>query len=146
MLREIEWNHIITFMITWIEPICDLELLKWSQVIEAGRDSWNQIAYFFANAEEVHSMGNQFSSVAKSSPTLYYPMDCSIMGNSKLLNSGENMERNVLFSILLWQGCRGKIKSLKCLYDKLYFLDSFIIKQFSYYIIDLSSLFEDSGY
>lgn len=67
-------------------------------------------------------MGNQFSSVAQSSPTLYYPMDCSIMGNSKLLNSGENMERNVLFSIRLRQGCHGKIKSLKCLYDKLYFL------------------------
>ena len=56
------------------------------------------------------------------------------------------MERNVLFSILLWQDYHGKIKSLKCLYDKFYFLDSFIIKQFSYYIIDLSSLFEDSGY
>lgn len=133
-------------MITWIEPVCDLELLKWSQVTEAGRDSWNQIAYFFANAEKVHSMGNQFSSVVQSSPTLYYRMDCSITGNSKLLNSGENMERNVLFPILLWQDCHGKIKSLKCLYDKLNFLDSFIIKQFSYYIIDLSSLFEDSGY
>ena len=76
-------------MVTWIEPVCDLERLKWSQVTEAGRNSWNQIAYFFANAEEVHSMGNHFSSVAQSSPTLYYLMDCSIMGNSKLLNGGK---------------------------------------------------------
>ena len=84
-------------MVTWIQPVCDLEWLKWSQVIEAGRDSWNQIAYFFAKAEEVHSMGNQFSSVAQSSPTLYYPMDCSIMGNSKLLNSGKTWRETSSF-------------------------------------------------
>lgn len=89
-------------------------------------------------------MGNHFSSVAQSS-NFYHPMDCSIMGNSKLLNGGKHGEKCPLF-ILLWQDCDGKIKSLKCLYDKIYFLIIFIIKQFSYYIIDLSSLFEVSGY
>ena len=58
------------------------------------------------------------------------------MGNSKLLNSGKNVERNILFSILLWQDCHVKIKSLKCPHDKLHVLEAFIIKQFSYYIID----------
>ena len=42
-------------------------------------------------------MGNQFSSVAQSSPTLYYPMDCSIMGNSKLLNSGKTWRETSSF-------------------------------------------------